>query len=181
MPDKFDLLNAEFAAVKNIRDDYRRLSMTAIVDDDYPQMRHNYESGVRELVKALKENRPEFFTVMPDHGEDSIGRISHINLERCKRWHEAGLDSWSLSDWAVAFAGEVGEACDVIKKLNRVRDRMPGNKVSETQLRADLGKELADSFLYLLLLAARARINLFFEVRDKFNEVSERLKFPERL
>jgi hypothetical protein len=39
-----------------------------------------------------------------------IHEFSRVNRQRAKRWHPKGLDSWSLSDWATALAGEVGDA-----------------------------------------------------------------------
>jgi len=110
-----------------------------------------------------------------------IPYVSVTNLARCLRWHPQGLDSWSLSDWAVALSGEVGELCNVIKKLNRVRDGLPGNKESPDELRANLGPEIADVYLYLDLLAQRAGLVLEECIRDKFNATSQRVGFPERL
>lgn len=112
---------------------------------------------------------------------EHLNYIAHLNLQRSNRWHTAGIDSWSLSDWAVALAGEVGELCDVVKKLNRVRDGLVGNKVTEEELLAALPKETADVFLYLDLFAQRAGFDLAIAIRQKFNEVSERNGFMERL
>jgi NTP pyrophosphatase (non-canonical NTP hydrolase) len=112
---------------------------------------------------------------------DSIKHISAVSLARCLRWHPGGLESWSLSDWGVALAGECGEVCDVIKKLNRVRDGMGGNKRAPTELRSDLADEIADTYLYLDLLAQAAGIDLGEAVKRKFNAVSDRMGFPERL
>ena len=50
------------------------------------------------------------------------------------------LDSWSLSDWVTALTGEVGEAANVIKKLNRVRDGIRGNEMTPEQLKARVGR-----------------------------------------
>ena len=38
-------------------------------------------------------------------------------------------------------AGEMGEAANVVKKLNRVRDGLQGNKETPEQLKTMLGKE----------------------------------------
>lgn len=110
---------------------------------------------------------------------------------RASRWHGArenlavtrdGMMGWSLSDWFTACAGELGEAGNVIKKLNRFRDGMVGNRdASVTQLKLDLGHEIADTLIYLDLLANAAGINLEREVITKFNIVSARNGFPERL
>ena len=123
----------------------------------------------------------------------TFSELRATNETRCRRWHGTrdnlnktnsdGMMGWTLSDWFTAFAGEVGEAGNVIKKLNRVRDGMTGNKERDivTQLKLDLGSELADAMIYLDLLANAAGINLENEVINKFNIVSQRNNFPERL
>lgn len=76
-----------------------------------------------------------------------------------------------------ALAGEVGEACNLIKKLRRLDGK---KKVANTpedpgEIIADIGKELANAVAYLDLLAARLGLDDLGELyRDKFNEVSER-------
>ena len=74
-------------------------------------------------------------------------------------------------------------AANVIKKLNRIRDGLPGNKagVTEESLRTDLAKELADCQIYLDLLASAIGVDLGEATCEKFNEVSERLGFEEML
>lgn len=86
------------------------------------------------------------------------------NVTRCETSFHP-LDDWSPSDWACALAGEVGEACNKIKKLKR------GDKISLE----DIGKELADAVCYLDLLAARLRIDLGEATIGKFNEVSKKV------
>lgn len=73
-----------------------------------------------------------------------------------------------------ALAGEVGEACNVIKKVRR------GDRTMD-DARPDIANELADAVIYLDLLAARAGIDLGNAVAAKFNEVSERVGSPRRL
>lgn len=109
-----------------------------------------------------------------------FSKLREMNISRCNRW-QGGVKSWSLSDWGVAMAGEAGEICDVIKKLNRERDGLIGNGRGKEQLEKDLALELADTLIYLDLLAARAGISLEEAVVEKFNMVSKRLNFPERL
>lgn len=114
----------------------------------------------------------------------TFDQLREVNGTRCLRWHPQGITSWSQSDWAVAIAGEAGEMCNVVKKLNRLRDGLVGNHgddESRTALVAKLGKELADVVIYCDLLAQREGMNLGVLVQEKFNEVSERNDFPERL
>ena len=74
-----------------------------------------------------------------------------------------------MTDWACALAGEVGEACNVIKKLRR------GDfKLEDHEYRTILADELADIQIYLDLLAHHAGINLEEATRRKFNIVSEK-------
>lgn len=54
--DQFSLQNAEFDAVRELSKRIARLDHTAIVDDDYPEMRHRYESALHGLITALKDN-----------------------------------------------------------------------------------------------------------------------------
>ena len=80
--------------------------------------------------------------------------VSAKNRLRCesKSGFNHALSSWSLSDWMTATAGELGEAANIIKKLNRYRDGIPGNSESEEELRSKLADELADVAIALDLL-----------------------------
>lgn len=103
------------------------------------------------------------------------------NMARCQRWHPRGLSEWSCSDWGVATGGELGEALNVVKKLNRYRDGIPGNEASEEELRAHLADELADVAIYLDIWAASEGIDLAAAIASKFNRTSMKVGFPERL
>jgi len=103
------------------------------------------------------------------------------NLSRCRRWHRGGLSEWSLSDWGVATAGEMGEALNVVKKLNRERDGISGNNKTIEELKQDLADELADVAIYLDIMAASEGIDLGAAIASKFNRTSEKVGFPERL
>lgn len=113
----------------------------------------------------------------------SFNELRAANASRVVRWHPQGINGWSLADWGIATAGELGEACNIIKKLKRDNENIVGNKEGETkeQLKINLAEELADVIIYLDLLAQAADINLAQAVRTKFNKTSEKNKFPERL
>lgn len=110
----------------------------------------------------------------------TFNRFSSINRLRCE--HPSGfnhlLASWSLSDWITAAVGELGEAANITKKLNRVRDGIPGNSQTEAELREALRDEIADTFIYLDLLAQSQGFSLGDAVRDKFNRTSRKLGCP---
>lgn len=56
MSDRMKLQTAEFDAVERLAEQYRRLCLTAIVDDDYPSVRHDYENAVRAALAAFAAN-----------------------------------------------------------------------------------------------------------------------------
>lgn len=100
----------------------------------------------------------------------SFGELRTANVQRCQDvFHE--IDEWSPTDWACAAAGEMGEACNLIKKLRRGED-------VKTR---DIAYEIADTVIYLDLLAVRLGINLGEAVREKFNIVSDRRDSEVRL
>jgi NTP pyrophosphatase (non-canonical NTP hydrolase) len=116
--------------------------------------------------------------------ELTFAQVSEVNRSRCLRWHPGFPDDedWSLADWSNAMAGEAGEACNVVKKIRRHQCGLIGQLDPPLiELRIALAEELADVFLYLDLLASKAGIDLPTIIRAKFNEVSERQGFPERL
>lgn len=96
--------------------------------------------------------------------------FSARNLRRCVSpvGFNHPLSAWSLSDWVLAAAGELGEAMNVAKKLNRARDGITGNDKSEGELRSDLSDELADTVIYLDLAAQSRGINLAQMVEASF-------------
>jgi NTP pyrophosphatase (non-canonical NTP hydrolase) len=115
-------------------------------------------------------------------GTLDLRAFSRINRERCESptGFNHALSSWSLSDWFTAVLGELGEAANVAKKLNRVRDGIPGNRESADDLRAKLARELADTFIYIDLLAQSAGIDLSVTVPEVFNAKSEQIGSPIR-
>lgn len=104
-----------------------------------------------------------------------IRKFSLLNRLRCEA--EEGfnhpLQSWSLSDWFLATTGELGEAANVAKKLNRVRDGIPGNKQTPEELREKLKREIGDTYIYLDLLTQAAGIDLEDAIITSFNEKSK--------
>jgi NTP pyrophosphatase (non-canonical NTP hydrolase) len=109
--------------------------------------------------------------------------VSMANLVRACEWHKGGLDEWSPADWSNALAGECGEVCNAVKKLRRVEDGISQASDPRTREEAirDIAEECADTFLYLDLLCQRLGINLDEAVVAKFNRVSEREGFPQRI
>lgn len=81
---------------------------------------------------------------------------------------------WSLAQWSNATLGELGEAANIIKKIDR-------GDMTLDEARPLLAKELADTQTYLDILAYRAGIDLGAATIDKWNEVSKRIGVSVRL
>lgn len=109
----------------------------------------------------------------------TFNEFRRANVARCLKWHPHGIESWSNSDWLVAVMGELGELASLIKMRNRERDGLPGNKFNPTD--EQIAKEAADVYTYLDLFCERNNINLGLAAVLKFNEVSERVGFPDRI
>lgn len=116
--------------------------------------------------------------------------VSDANESRCNRWHDGfparGPEHWTGADWSNAMQGEAGEAGNVVKKLRRIETGgLWGNRKSgdttEAELLDKLASEIADTFLYLDLLATYYGIDIPAAVVSKFNRISEEAGFPERL
>lgn len=75
---------------------------------------------------------------------------------------------WSLAEWCNAVTGELGEAANLIKKIQR-------GDFTIGEARQDLADEFADIVTYLDILAMRAGVDLGKAVVDKFNRVSAKV------
>lgn len=107
-----------------------------------------------------------------------IRYVQTLNAERSLDWHHSETEPWTLADWGNAMGGECGEAQNVIKKIRRQQTGMRGAKDPDMEvLVGKLADELADTFLYLALVASAAGIDLNDAVIKKFNEVSKREGF----
>lgn len=107
--------------------------------------------------------------------------FSTINRERCEspKGFNHTLNSWSLSDWMTATMGELGEAANIAKKLNRVRDGIPGNVETPEQLLEAFKEEVADVFIYLDLLAQSQGFKLADVVLAKFDKTSRKIGYAD--
>lgn len=112
-----------------------------------------------------------------------LNEFSRANAARCTSGigfgHAPG--DWSLSDWMVATLGELGEAANVLKKLNRYRDGIAGNTASKAELIEQFEREIADTMIYLDLLAQAAGFSLADAVRKTWNAKSKQIGYPGRI
>lgn len=95
--------------------------------------------------------------------------LRKASQDRQKEWDaESKVD---LVFFGCELAGEVGEACNVIKKLERQRLGLPGSRASVD----DLAEELADVVIVADLIAAKFNIDLEVAIARKFNKTSDKL------
>ncbi|MEJ5019266.1 MazG-like family protein [Ochrobactrum vermis] len=98
----------------------------------------------------------------------TLGQLQQAHVERQEEW--CPDQKPDLSFRGNEMAGEVGEACNVIKKLERERQGWRGSRATKQQL-AD---ELADVVHTAILCAITAGIDLAPAVVEKFNSTSEK-------
>jgi NTP pyrophosphatase (non-canonical NTP hydrolase) len=101
--------------------------------------------------------------------------LREANIHRQGLW-DAG-NQIDLAYRGNELAGEVGEACNVIKKIARERLGIRGSRAALSQL----AEELADVVICADLIAMAEGINLEEAVSAKFNATSEKVGLPTRL
>lgn len=103
------------------------------------------------------------------------------NEERCDKMF-GGPSSWGPTDWTNALAGEVGEACNITKKMKRLSgtdEQRAWNKEADqkmSELLARLGLEIGDVVIYADLLATSLGLRLEDCVRASFNLKSQEIR-----
>ena len=105
--------------------------------------------------------------------------LREANIARQAYW--GGAENWTLADWSNAVAGEVGETCNVVKKLRRPELGTVGNDHQPEVYIRQLESEIGDVLIYLDLLAKAAGLDLANCVSRAFNEKSDKLNMPIRL
>jgi NTP pyrophosphatase (non-canonical NTP hydrolase) len=118
--------------------------------------------------------------------ERAVYRISEGDMNQFERLRTAavqrdleypGAGSITPAFRGVELAGEVGEACNIVKKLERERLGIAG----ATAEVGDLARELADVIICVDLLAMEYGIDLWPAVVSKFNTSSDRLGLKTRV
>lgn len=148
--------------------------------------REDHQSGfaefrvVRKRLASLPPEAPEGAKVTPI-SEFTFAEFQSMNIERCRKAFPM-CDDWSLNDWAVALAGEVGELCNLLKKDRRKLasdERYILDGEYHELARANVLSELADVMTYADLMMSQLSADTAEEVLGKFNEVSRRVGYGE--
>lgn len=136
--------------------------------------------GDKYIGRTLESMQAEFPSARPSI---SFAAFARANRERCEstKGFNHKLSDWTSSDWMTALVGEVGEAANIVKKLNRYRDNIPGNKQTRETLAAELRKELGDVFVYLDLMAQSLGFRIEDAATEVFNAKSADIGYPETL
>lgn len=79
--------------------------------------------------------------------------LREANRKRAKLWHPTPESEWTPRQWFKALLGEIGEAADADKKLDRFSGGAAHIGADRAALAQALGDEIADSLIYLDLLA----------------------------
>lgn len=133
----------------------------------------------------------------------NFGELRKANASRAPRWHtsDAGMMEWTVGDWFMAMAGEVGEGADELlplmfmafvgkvgqlgnmaKKYRRVQEGI-ANKSDDPERHIHAGNalvkmfdEIADVQIYLDLFALRLRetMNYHEDIGDHVEQVFNR-------
>lgn len=110
-----------------------------------------------------------------------LEKFRHINVERAIEGFKT-YDNQPLTYWTTAVAGEVGELCNMIKKMQRVErggtDSGSSYKAADIT-REMLKEEIGGIAIYLDLLASLLDISLEEAIVDTFNEKSAKHGFTQ--
>lgn len=150
-----------------------------------------FEDALLEVAHLGPEKRATLLLATPPghprEGGDPGQHVEQLTFQDLRTANEArqaywgGIDNWTLADWSNAVAGEVGEACNVVKKLRRAELGTTGNKHDTESYRQMLASEIGDVVIYLDLLARAAGFTLDHCARLAFNDKSIELNMPVHL
>lgn len=107
----------------------------------------------------------------------TLANLRVANVLRCTRDWKHDLKTWSVAEWGNATAGEVGEACNIAKKMLRWDHSIRTELAEKTrdEYKKDLAQEIADTLIYLDLWAASENIDLEEAVKNAFNNKSKEI------
>lgn len=135
-------------------------------DDAMWLMMRAYESAALQAARHMGG----------DGGTWTLADLREANVRRQAEWCSNG-EVPDLSFRGLELAGEVGEACNVAKKLERERLGWRGSRSTKD----DLATELADVVICADLMAIAAGVELMSAVRDKFNATTDKVGLTTKL
>ncbi|WP_127524642.1 hypothetical protein [Mesorhizobium sp. Z1-4] len=149
------------------------IGTSSIIEGDrywHPECHSSFSDSASRAFYAAPTMRKEEQPIVERH------TLRSANEHRQSEWDTD--NAISLSYRGNELAGEVGEACNIIKKLDRERLGIRGSRASKAQL----AEELADVVICADLIAMHEDIDLLGEaVPAKFNATSEKVGLATRL
>lgn len=114
-----------------------------------------------------------------------IGNLNELRFAELRQANQRRNGEWvngtdavpDLAYRGVELSGEVGEACNVIKKLERERHGWRGSRAT----REELAQELADVIIAADLIAMDLNIDLGAAVHAKFDATSKKYGLKTRM
>lgn len=108
-------------------------------------------------------------------------RVANVARSEDPKGFDHPLTAWSILEWCGAFAGEVGEAANVAKKILRIRKGTRGNvkkdDKDEKKLLKKFAKEIADAVCYADLTLASEGISLSDTIIKVYNDKSKQIGY----
>jgi NTP pyrophosphatase (non-canonical NTP hydrolase) len=138
----------------------------------YGLKRKRGATKVQSAQADLQAEMEKFFTGFNNKERNILGDLRRLNPERCKAFGHAVTDM-PITFWTTAVAGEAGELCNWVKKMER-GDNIPA-------IKHEIAMEAADIVIYLDMLCFHQSIDLQGAIIKKFNEVSDRANSPIKL
>ena len=136
---------------------------------------HGPNATLEEYI-ITKLHNAGLLTATRARGEGSANSLRSANAERQREWDKDS--KISLTYRGNELAGETGEACNVIKKLERERLGIRGSRATKQEL----SDELADVVICADLIAMYEDIDLLgTAVPQKFNATSEKYGLKTKL
>lgn len=133
-------------------------------------MTERNEKLTEQRIEELLWNKTEFKPTT-----QFLTQLRSANQDRQKLWDPGNIATPLFR--ATELGGEVGEALNEVKKLEREKMGFRGSRTTVEKL-AD---ELADIIICADLVAAEYGIDLEEAVRRKFNETSDKVGFDIKL
>ena len=112
-----------------------------------------------------------------------LERFRALNVDRARNGFRC-YDNQPLTYWTTALAGEVGELCNMVKKLQRVElgGVDGGSSYTAKDITKDkLKEEIGGIAIYLDLMASLLDIDLGEAIRDTFDDKSRQMGFSQFL
>ncbi len=108
-----------------------------------------------------------------------LDKLRQKNKERQDAWPGAEKVDGDLASRGLELAGEIGELCNVLKKIERIRRGVAGSKPEELPgLMAHVKEELGDAIICVDLIAMDLGIELTEAVPEKFDKTSNKYGIP---